>query len=84
MGDGFPNCEAFVRIGDGRAILLHSYQVPPRANLWGSTPTDGVTVPLVPIALSGPYLMLWGDGTKDMGSNSVTIQPTRPPADVPG
>jgi hypothetical protein len=45
-GDGFPNAEAFVRIGDGRAIMLHHYETTsgpltgPYIQLWGDGNAD--------------------------------------------
>lgn len=66
-GDGFPNAEAFVRLGDGRAILLHHYEVPFSDNPFKGGYWYG--------PFTGPFTRLYGDPQRNMGESTIVIPP---------
>jgi hypothetical protein len=68
VGDGFPCAEAFVRLGDGRAVLLHHYEVPVSDLPWEPGFWYG--------PFTGPTTRLEGDSERPMGATTTRIPPT--------
>ncbi len=66
-GDGFPCAEAFVRLGDGRALLLHHYEVPVSDLPWEEAFRYG--------PFTGPLTRLPFDKRRPMGSTTTQIPP---------